>query len=135
MQFLHQDKSVPNILLLFLIQLASKKLKFQLRSLSGFVLFHLSVPQLILYESPALDGVGIWVENKVKPIESKKSVEELTKEISQTLKESGAEILVSYLPVGSEKATKYWAQICLDAKIAFVNCMPSFIASDPEWSE
>ncbi|HLD60336.1 MAG TPA: inositol-3-phosphate synthase, partial [Candidatus Bilamarchaeaceae archaeon] len=88
-----------------------------------------------VYESPALDGVGIWVENKIKPIESKKSVEELTNEIKQTLKESGAEILVSYLPVGSEKATKYWAQICLDAKIAFVNCMPSFIASDPEWAE
>ncbi len=88
-----------------------------------------------VYESPALDGVGIWVENKVKPIHSGKSVEELTNQIKKVLKESGAEILVSYLPVGSEKATKYWAQICLDAKIAFVNCMPSFIASDPEWAE
>jgi len=45
------------------------------------------------------------------------------------------EILVSYLPVGADKATKFWAQMCLDAKIAFVNCMPSFIASEPVWAE
>jgi myo-inositol-1-phosphate synthase len=50
------------------------------------------------------------------------------------LKDRKAEILVSYLPVGADKATRFWAQVCLDAKIAFVNCMPSFIASDPEWA-
>lgn len=89
----------------------------------------------IVYECPALDGVGIWVENKIKPVQSKKSIDELTAEIKKTLKETDAEILVSYLPVGSEQATEYWAQICLDCKIAFVNCMPSFIASDPGWAE
>lgn len=88
-----------------------------------------------VYESPALDGVGIWVENKVKPIESGRSAEEIKEEILRVLKETGAEVLVSYLPVGSEKATKFWAQVCLDANVAFVNCMPSFIASDPEWAE
>ncbi len=88
-----------------------------------------------VYEAPALDGVGIWVENKVHPITSKKSTEELTKEIHKILKETKAEILVSYLPVGSEKATKYWAQVCLDCNVAFVNCMPSFIASEPSWAE
>ncbi|MBI5046741.1 myo-inositol-1-phosphate synthase, partial [Candidatus Micrarchaeota archaeon] len=62
-------------------------------------------------------------------------IEELTKEIHKVLKETKTEVLVSYLPVGSEKATKFWAQVCLDAKIAFVNCMPSFIASEPEWAE
>jgi len=89
----------------------------------------------LVYESPVLDGVGIWVENKIKPIESNRSVDEIKKEIMKILKEINAEILVSYLPVGSEKATKFWAQVCLDAKIAFVNCMPSFIASEPEWAE
>ena len=88
-----------------------------------------------VHETPALDGVGIWVENKIKPIESNKSVEELKKGILQILKETKAEVLVSYLPVGSEKATKFWAQVCLDARVAFVNCMPSFIASDPEWAK
>jgi len=88
-----------------------------------------------VYESPALDGVGIWVENKVKPIESKKPAQMIRQEILDVLKNTRAEVLVSYLPVGSEKATKFWAQVCLDAKVAFVNCMPSFIASDPEWAE
>ena len=88
-----------------------------------------------VYESPALDGVGIWVENKVKPIESGKSESELREEIIKVLKETGTEIIVSYLPVGSEKATQFWAQVCLDTNIAFVNCMPAFIASDKEWAQ
>jgi myo-inositol-1-phosphate synthase len=53
----------------------------------------------------------------------------------EELKGRNVEILVSYLPVGSDNATKFWAQACLDAKIAFVNCMPSFIASEPEWAK
>ena len=88
-----------------------------------------------VFESPALDGVGIWVENKVNPIESGKSQEELEQEIKKILKETGVEIIVSYLPVGSEKVTQFWAQICLDTNTAFVNCMPAFIASDKEWAQ
>ena len=89
----------------------------------------------IVHESPALDGVGIWVENKVKPIQSGKSQSELESEIKKILKETGTEIIVSYLPVGSEKATQFWANICLETNIAFVNCMPAFIASDKEWAQ
>jgi len=88
-----------------------------------------------VYESPALDGVGIWVENKVKPIESGKSESELRDEIISILEEKGVEVIVSYLPVGSEKATQFWAQVCLDTNTAFVNCMPAFIASDKEWAQ
>jgi myo-inositol-1-phosphate synthase len=62
-------------------------------------------------------------------------VEELRADIMEELKGRNVEILVSYLPVGSDNATKFWAQACLDAKIAFVNCMPSFIASEPEWAK
>ena len=89
----------------------------------------------MVHESPALDGVGIWVENKVKPIQSGKSQSELESEIKKILKETGTEIIVSYLPVGSEKATQFWANICLETNIAFVNCMPAFIASDKEWAQ
>ena len=89
----------------------------------------------MVHESPALDGVGIWVENKVKPIQSGKSQSELESEIKQILKETGTEIIVSYLPVGSEKATQFWANICLETNTAFVNCMPAFIASDKEWAQ
>ena len=88
-----------------------------------------------VYESPALDGVGIWVENKVKPIQSNKSESEIQEEIKKVIKETGTEIIVSYLPVGSEKATQFWANICLETNTAFVNCMPAFIASDKEWAQ
>ena len=88
-----------------------------------------------VYESPALDGVGIWVENKVKPIQSNKSESEIEEEIKKVIKETGTEIIVSYLRVGAEKATQFWANICLETNTAFVNCMPAFIASDKEWAQ
>jgi myo-inositol-1-phosphate synthase len=55
-------------------------------------------------------------------------------EVVQTLKNSGAEILVNYLPVGSEEATRFYAQCALDAGLAFINNIPVFIASDPVWA-
>ena len=88
-----------------------------------------------IYESPILDGVGIWVENKIKPITSTKTTEQIAVEVKQILKDTGAEIIVSYLPVGSDKVTEFWAQICLDTNTAFVNCIPSFIASDETWAK
>jgi len=50
------------------------------------------------------------------------------------LRESGAEMLVNYLPVGSEEAVRFYAECALEAGIGFVNCMPVFIASDPVWA-
>jgi myo-inositol-1-phosphate synthase len=55
-------------------------------------------------------------------------------QIIRILKESGAEILLNYLPVGSEQATRFYAESALEAKIGFVNNMPVFIASDPTWA-
>lgn len=54
--------------------------------------------------------------------------------VVQELMDSGAEILLNYLPVGSEKASKFYADCALEAGIALVNNMPVFIASDPEWA-
>ncbi|MDI6704195.1 MAG: inositol-3-phosphate synthase [bacterium] len=54
-------------------------------------------------------------------------------DVVKELKESGAEILVNYLPVGSEEATRFYVQACLDAGVALVNCIPVFIASDQNW--
>jgi len=55
-------------------------------------------------------------------------------DVVTTLKESAAEILVCYMPVGSERAVRHYAQACLEARIAMVNCVPVFIASNPEWA-
>ena len=56
-------------------------------------------------------------------------------EVVKVLKESGAEILLNYLPVGSEEATRFYAECALEAGIAFINNIPVFIASDPEWAK
>ena len=87
----------------------------------------------LVHEGPTLDGIGVWVENKVNPIRSSKTEEEIASDVRRIIRDTGAEILVSYLPVGSEKATQFWANVCLDVGAAFVNCIPSFIASDAEW--
>ncbi|NOZ24515.1 MAG: inositol-3-phosphate synthase [Nitrospirae bacterium] len=51
------------------------------------------------------------------------------------LRDSGAEIALNYLPVGSEEAARYYAECCLEAGVAFINCMPVFIVSDSEWAD
>lgn len=56
-------------------------------------------------------------------------------EVVEELRKSDAEILVNYLPVGSEEGTRFYAQAALDAGVAFVNCIPVFIASDKEWAK
>jgi myo-inositol-1-phosphate synthase len=55
-------------------------------------------------------------------------------DIVSVLRDSGAEILVNYLPVGSQKATEYYTHCALEARVAFVNCIPVFIVSNPEWA-
>jgi len=53
--------------------------------------------------------------------------------VEDVLRESGAEILLNYLPVGSEEATRFYATSCLNTGVSFINCMPVFIASHSEW--
>ncbi|HUU40021.1 MAG TPA: inositol-3-phosphate synthase, partial [Desulfatiglandales bacterium] len=55
-------------------------------------------------------------------------------DVIRELKESGAEILLNYVPVGSEKAAQFYAECALEAGVGFINNMPVFIASNPEWS-
>ena len=88
---------------------------------------------VVVKESPILDGVGIYVEDHIKPIKSKKTVEELKKEVEKEIKDTNTKILISYLPVGSQKVTEFWAEVALDTGCAFINCMPVFIASTDAW--
>lgn len=78
---------------------------------------------------PTLDGIGRFMEDDIE--ESGDAVADVAK----VLRESGTEILVSYLPVGSERATHFYAEAALEAGCAFVNCIPVFIASDPQWAK
>ncbi|MBI3576424.1 inositol-3-phosphate synthase [Candidatus Gottesmanbacteria bacterium] len=79
--------------------------------------------------SRILDGIGIYLKDVIEP--SKVAIPDPV----AILKKTGAEILVSYLPVGSQKATEYWANVCLRANVAMINCIPVFIASSPEWAK
>lgn len=56
-------------------------------------------------------------------------------DVVKVLRDSGAEILVNYLPVGSQKATEFYADACLAAGVSFVNCIPVFIVSDATWAK
>ena len=84
-----------------------------------------------------LDGFSDHMENYDEKYTFVLSDEkEASKEdVINVLKESGAEILLSYLPVGSEEGTRFYAECALDAGVAFINNMPVFIASNPEWAD
>src|SRR5699024_10606613 len=56
-------------------------------------------------------------------------------DVAQVLRDTGAEVLACYLPVGSEQAVKFYAEAALQAGVAFVNAVPVFVASDPEWAQ
>ncbi len=56
-------------------------------------------------------------------------------EIEQLLTDSGAEVLMNYMPVGSQKATEFYAECCLATGVSLINCMPVFIVSDPVWAK
>ncbi|AXH34454.1 inositol-3-phosphate synthase [Humibacter sp. BT305] len=83
---------------------------------------------VLVQRGPTLDGLGEYYvdmidESDAEPVD-----------VAEALRASGADVLVSYLPVGSEEATRFYAQAALDAGVAFVNAIPVFIASDPEWA-
>ncbi len=56
-------------------------------------------------------------------------------DVASVLRKSGADMLLNYMPVGAQQATEHYAKACLDAGIAFINCVPCFIVSDPHWAE
>jgi myo-inositol-1-phosphate synthase len=89
------------------------------------------VPSLgvTVQRGPTMDGLNKYYramieESPIDPVD-----------VTQVLRDSRAQVFVSYLPVGSEDAQRYYAQCALDAGVAFVNAIPVFIASDPEWAK
>jgi len=56
-------------------------------------------------------------------------------DVAQVLRATKPDVIVSYLPVGSQKAAEHYARACLDEGVSFINCMPTFIVSDPQWAD
>ncbi|QIS23736.1 inositol-3-phosphate synthase [Nocardia terpenica] len=78
---------------------------------------------------PTLDGIGKYYAETIELSDAQ------AVDVVQALKDAKADVLVSYLPVGSEEADKFYAQCAIDAGVAFVNALPVFIASDPQWAK
>ena len=106
---------------------ASKALLAEINNTITFAeIPHLGVDVM---RGPTFDGFGefyhqVAEESPAEPVD-----------VAQILRDTKTDVLVSYLPVGSEEAQRYYAQACLDAGVAFVNAIPVFIASDPVWAE
>src|SRR6202142_1216341 len=83
---------------------------------------------VIVQRGPTYDGLGLYYREVVEESPSEPV------DVAQALRDAKADVLVSYLPVGSEDAQRHYAQACLDAGAAFVNAIPVFIASDPTWA-
>ena len=100
--------------------------------------FQSEIPQtgVVVRMGKVLDGMAPHMESYgergfIRADEAEASEDEVV----AALKASGAEVLVNYLPVGSEEATRFYMECALKAGLAVVNCMPVFIASDPRWEK
>lgn len=98
-------------------------------------LFYPDLPEypVKVHMGPVLDGVSEHMANYDEDDVFVVADEEPC-DVVAVLKESGADMLISYLPVGSEEAVRFYAQAALDAGIGFINAVPVFIASDEEWA-
>jgi myo-inositol-1-phosphate synthase len=74
-----------------------------------------------------LDGIGQYLRDEIELSDEEEA------DVTAALTRSGTDVLVSYLPVGSQKATEWYAERALEAGCGFINCIPVFIASDPKW--
>ncbi|MBW2145688.1 MAG: inositol-3-phosphate synthase [Deltaproteobacteria bacterium] len=82
---------------------------------------------------PVMDGVAIHMHD-YDTARTFVAAQEMPCNVVEELRASKAHILINYLPVGSEDATRFYAQCALDAGVSFLNCMPVFIASNEEWA-
>jgi myo-inositol-1-phosphate synthase len=88
-----------------------------------------AVPEsgIIVHRGKTLDGLGKYLREEIEESDQDEA------DVTEILRQSKTDVLVSYLPVGSQKATEWYAERALEAGCAFVNCIPVFIASNPEW--
>ncbi len=111
-----------------------KKAIFQAPNCTQLITNHLASPNAIVQMGPVLDGIAAhmneypenrrFISSNVKPVD-----------VVKALKNSGAEMVLNYLPVGSNQATEFYATACLEAGVSLINCIPVFIASNPVWAK
>lgn len=116
------------------VGLPVKKAIFQSPNCTKLITNHLPGPNAVVQMGHILDGVAehmkdypnhrTFLPGNTRPAD-----------VAKVLENSKADICISYLPVGSGKATEFYAEACLRAGVSFINCMPHFIASNPVWAK
>jgi myo-inositol-1-phosphate synthase len=91
-------------------------------------------PGVTVQMAPVFDGVSQHMLEQPERFGFRISNEEPC-DVAQVLRDTKADILLNYMPVGSQIATEFYANACLSANVAFLNCIPVFIASDPVWEQ
>src|SRR6202047_2714255 len=84
---------------------------------------------VVVQRGPTLDGIGKYYADTIEVSDAE------AVDVVKVLRDAKVDVLISYLPVGSEQADKFYAQCSIDAGVAFVNALPVFIASDPVWAK
>ncbi len=101
--------------------------------------FYPDVPKLgvTVRKGKVLDGVAPHMKEfpEDKTFVLSEAKEDELEDVVAVLKDTGAEVLINYVPVGSEQSARFYAEACLKAGVSFVNAMPTFIVSDPEWGQ
>ncbi|MCC6270034.1 MAG: inositol-3-phosphate synthase [Microbacteriaceae bacterium] len=83
---------------------------------------------VIVQRGPTLDGLGEYYRAAIDESDAP------VVDVAQALRDANVDVFVCYLPVGSDAAVKFYAQAAIDAGVAFVNALPVFVASDPDWA-
>ncbi len=116
------------------VGLPVKKAIFQPPNCTQLITNHLASPNAVVQMGAVFDGIADhmreYPHNRTVIVSDAKPVDAV-----KVMKNSGTEIALNYLPVGSSQATAYYAECCLEAGVSFINCMPVFIASDPVWAK
>jgi myo-inositol-1-phosphate synthase len=90
--------------------------------------------RVLVQMGPVLDGVAGHM-SAYPPAERFEPADARPVDVARALRESGAQVLVNYMPVGAQQATEHYAEACLEAGVSLVNCVPVFIVSDPSWAQ
>jgi myo-inositol-1-phosphate synthase len=102
-------------------------------------IFHKNVPSsgVKVSRGPALDGVTNFMRNQPpeRSFLPSRGAEPTAADVVRVLRDSGAEVMINFLPVGSQEATEFYASCALEAGVAFVNAIPVFIASNAKWAQ
>ncbi len=111
-----------------------KKAIFQKPNCTKLITNHLPSPDTLVQMGKTLDGISEHMKDYPKDRTFAPSAAKPV-DVVKVLKNSGAEVCINYLPVGSQRATEFYAEASLRAGVGFVNCIPVFIASDPAWAK